>query len=51
MRFDRSLVAAAAASVCIVVFSLILFAVARSFRSSIAEMAESGTRVTIVNAD
>ena len=51
MRFDRSLVAAAAASVCIVVFSLILFAVARSFRSSIAEIAESGIRVTIVNAD
>ena len=43
--------AAAAASVCIVVFSLILFAVARSFRSSIAEIAESGIRVTIVNAD
>ena len=50
-RFDRSLAAAAAAGACIVVFSLILFAVARSFRSSIAEMAESGTRVTIVNAD
>ncbi len=50
-RFDRSLAAAAAAGACIVVFSLLLFAVARSFRSSIAEIAESGTRVTIVNAD
>ena len=51
VRVDRSLAAAAATGACIVVFSLILFAVARSFRSSIAEMAESGTRVTIINAD
>lgn len=51
MRFDKSLVAALVAGGCIVLFSVLLFAVTRSFRSSIAEMVESETRVTIVNQD
>ncbi len=48
---DRSLVAALAAGACIVVFSVLFFAMARSFRASIAEMIESETRVTVVNQD
>lgn len=50
-RVDRSWVAAAVATACIVVFASFLFVVARSFRSAFAEIAESGTRVTIINAD
>ncbi len=50
-RVDRSWVAAAVATACIVIFASFLFVVARSFRSAFAEIAESGTRVTIVNAD
>lgn len=48
---DRSWAAALVAGVCIVFFSALLFVVARSFRSAIAEIAESETRVTIVEAD
>jgi len=50
-RFDKGIAAAAATACCIVGFSVLLFAVARSFRASIAEMVESDTRVTVVNAD
>ncbi len=51
MRFDRGFAPALTAGAAIAVFAIILFAVARSFRSSIAEMVESKTRVTIVKQD
>ena len=40
-----------ATALCIVAFSTILVVVVRSFRSAIADIAESETRVTVVNAD
>ncbi len=50
-RVDRSLAAALAAGACIIGFAVLFFAMARSFKASIAEMVESETRVTVVNAD
>ncbi len=50
-RIDKGLSPTLAAGACIVVFAAILFAVARSFRASIAEIVESKTRVTIVDPD
>ncbi len=49
--FDGGVVPPIVAGSCIVVFAVLLFSVVRSFRSSIAEMLESETRVTIVNSD
>ena len=50
-KFDRSWIAAAVAAACIAVFAALLFVVARSFRSAISDIAESETRVTVVNGD
>ncbi len=50
-HIDRSWAAALAAGICIVVFSAFLFAVARSFRAAVTEIAEAETRVTVVNPD
>ena len=48
---NKSLVSAMAAGVGIVLFAALFALTARSFRQAIADMAESETRVTIVNAD
>ncbi|MCR5413543.1 MAG: hypothetical protein K6F50_02290 [Kiritimatiellae bacterium] len=50
-KVDRGIVSSAIAAAASVGFAVLLLAVARSFRSSIAEMVESETRVTIVNSD
>ena len=48
---NRSLFAACAAALGLVLFAALFALTARSFRQAIADMAESETRVTIVNAD
>ena len=50
-KVDRSWLAAVAAAVCIVGFTALLCVVVRSFRLAISDIAESETRVTVVNAD
>lgn len=50
-RIEKSWLAALSAAVCLAVFTALLFAVARSFRLAIADIAESETRVTVVNTD
>ena len=50
-RVDRSWLAAVAAAVCIAGFTALLCVVVRSFRLAISDIAESETRVTVVNAD
>ena len=50
-KVDRSWLAAVAAAVCIAGFTALLCVVVRSFRLAISDIAESETRVTVVNAD
>jgi len=50
-RLDGGLAAVAAAGAFVALAAFLLFAVARSFRASIAEMAGRGMRVTVVEAD
>ena len=50
-RIEKSWLAALSAAICLAVFTALLFAVARSFRLAIADIAESETRVTVVNTD
>ena len=50
-KVDRSWLAAVAAAVCIVGFTALLCVVVRSFRLAISDIAESETRVTVVNGD
>lgn len=51
MNNRKSLIASVIAAGCVIAFAAVLVTVARSFRSAIADIAESETRVTIVNAD
>lgn len=51
MNNRKSLVASVVAALCVICFAAVLVVVAKSFRGAIAEIAESETRVTIVNAD
>ena len=50
-KVDRSWLAAVAAAVCIAGFTALLCVVVRSFRLAISDIAESETRLTVVNAD
>ena len=50
-KVDRGWLAAVAAAVCIAGFTALLCVVVRSFRLAISDIAESETRVTVVNAD
>ena len=50
-KLERSWLAAVAAAVCIAGFTALLCVVSRSFRLAISDIAESETRVTVVNAD